>query len=112
MIIGLKFFQELGYLHKNEFKKTYINKDYQIYANSFTINDNNKKTENENWNVLNIYIDKNISLQAKRNNEIRENKSIKFELKSPLKKSKKRENPKYVNSIFVNILKKFYKKIL
>ena len=101
--------------YNNDSKINYINKPYQIYANSFTIFDNNTKNENSNMNIVNIYKDKNISLPATINNEVREKNKIKlkFELNSSLgfnninnesenEKSKRSYNENYNINYFNN----------
>ena len=76
----------------------FIENSYQIYANSFTIYDNNiinnNENKNKNKNNFNIYKDKNISLPATRNIENKEKNKfkLKLEIKNPLSMINKNEN--------------------
>lgn len=83
-----------------DLKTNIIDRAYKIYANSFTIMDNDKKKsnnkENKYLNTLNIYKDKTLSLPGTRNNEYKDkNKAkLKLELKTTINKTELEEKSK------------------
>ena len=101
----------------NHLKTNIIEHNYQIYANSFTIFDNNMMNNNKNENkIYNIFKEKNISLPATRNNENKDKNKFKLkleiknslpflnknELESEITKRSSKENYENINYFNIN----------